>query len=76
VGDPDIRRLRLADGDRLLLCTDGLIGMVDDAAIAAELHRGASSGAACQALIDLALGRGGRDNITVVVAGYRIPPGP
>ena len=74
--EPEIRRLRLADGDRLLLCTDGLTDMVDDATIAAEMRRQVSSGEACQSLIDLALDRGGKDNVTVVVAGYRIPPGP
>jgi protein phosphatase len=74
--EPDIGRFRLADGDRLLLCTDGLTGLVDDATIAAALRREASSDAACRALVDLALERGGTDNVTVVVAGYRVPPGP
>ena len=75
-GEPEVRRFRLADGDRLLLCTDGLTEMVDDATIAAELGRDRSAADIGQALIDLALARGGRDNVTVVVAGYRIPPGP
>ena len=70
----EVQRLQLADGDRLLLCTDGLTDMVHDEAIADELRRHASSAAACQALVDLALERGGRDNVTVIVAGYRIPP--
>jgi len=73
--DPDIRRFRLAGGDRLLLCTDGLTDMVDDAAIAQELERGASSREVCQALVDLALERGGKDNVTVVVARYDIASG-
>jgi protein phosphatase len=74
--DPEFRRVRLADGDRLLLCTDGLTDMVDEATIAAELVRRAFSGEACQALVDLALDRGGRDNVTVIVAGYRIRSAP
>jgi len=74
-GEPDIRRLSLEDGDRLLLCTDGLTDMVDDAAIALALKRGEGSEAACRVLLDLALERGGRDNVTVVVATYRIAPG-
>ena len=74
-GVPDLARTKLADGDRLLLCTDGLTDMVDDAAIAAELGRGSPADDACRALVDLALARGGRDNITVVVAEYRFPVG-
>jgi protein phosphatase len=71
--DPDIGRFQLADRDCLLLCTDGLTDMVDDAAIALELKRGASAADSCQALIDLALKGGGHDNVTVVVARYEIP---
>lgn len=74
--EPDIARYRLADGDRLLLCTDGLTDMVDDASIARELGRGTSSDEVCRALVDLALGGGGRDNVTVVVATYRRSEGP
>jgi protein phosphatase len=72
--EPEVRRWRLAPGDRLLLCTDGLNDMVDDAAIAAELERHSSSAAACQALVDRALEQGGRDNVTVALAGYRAAP--
>ena len=74
--EPEIRGLRLADGDRLLLCTDGLTAMVDDTTIATELGRQTSSAKACRAFIDLALARGGKDNVTVVVANYRVPSGP
>ena len=74
--EPEVQRSRLIDGDRLLLCTDGLTEMVDDATIAAELGRAAPAAATCRALMDLALDRGGKDNVTIVVADYRIPPGP
>ena len=74
-GEPEVQRVPLADGDRLLLCTDGLTEMVDDATIAAELGRDRSAAEACQTLLDLALARGGLDNVTIVVAGYRIPDG-
>lgn len=74
-GDPDLSHHKLADGDRLLLCTDGLTDMVDEGTIARELGRGPSA-AACRSLVDLALERGGRDNVTAVVATYRLPPGP
>ena len=71
--EPEIRRVRLTDGDRLLLCTDGLTDMVDDPTIATVLQDKASADEACQTLVNLALERGGRDNVTVVVAGYHIP---
>ncbi len=73
--EPDVRRWRLAPGDRLLLCTDGLNDMVEDSAIAAELEQHSSSAAACQALVDRALERGGRDNVTVAIAAYRLATG-
>ncbi len=73
-GEPDVRQLSLEDGDRLLLCSDGLTDMVDDAMIATLLKDGDSSENACRALLDLALERGGRDNVTVVVATYRVNP--
>jgi protein phosphatase len=75
-GEPDIRRYRLADGDRLLLCTDGLTDMVDDATIARELGRAGPADDACRTLVELALANGGRDNVTAVVAGYHIPAVP
>ena len=74
-GTPDVRRLKLADGDRLLLCTDGLTDLVSAEVIATEVGR-PSAADACQALVDRALAQGGGDNITVVVAAYRFPGGP
>ena len=74
--EPDVVQCRLADGDRLLLCTDGLTDMVDDASIARELGRGTSSDEVCRALVEQALDSGGRDNVTVVVATYRRPGPP
>lgn len=68
----EIQQLRLADGDRILLCSDGLTEMVSDEAIADVLTRIPASADACQALIELALENGGRDNVTVVIARYSI----
>ena len=58
----------LLAGDRLLLCSDGLHGVVDDASIAAVLRERPGTDDAVAALVQLALERGSRDNITVIVA--------
>jgi protein phosphatase len=70
----DLRRLRLEDGDRLLLCSDGLTEMVDERDIASVLASAPTCDSACERLVQLALEAGGRDNVTVVLAAYRIPP--
>lgn len=54
-------------GDRFLLCTDGLSGVVADDEIAQELAAGALPQATAARLLDLALARGAPDNVTVVV---------
>jgi protein phosphatase len=72
--ETDFHRAWLADGDQLLLCTDGLTSMVDDVAIASLLDGAASSSEACQALVAAALDKGGEDNVTVALARYRFPP--
>ena len=63
----------LADGDRLLLCTDGLSDLVPESLIAEALRRVPEPADACAILIEQALARGGKDNITVVVARYHFP---
>jgi PPM family protein phosphatase len=68
----DVDLLRLEDGDRLLLCSDGLTDGVDDDTIAATLGTGLPSSEICQRFLQLALDRGGRDNITVVVAVFEV----
>jgi protein phosphatase len=71
--DVDVDLLRLEHGDRLLLCSDGLTDLVDDDTIAGTLAATTSSANACTALVQLALDRGGRDNITVIVTAYTFP---
>lgn len=63
----DIRRIAVQPGDRLLLCTDGLTGMLDDEDISRILEEGASPAAIAESLVAAALEGGGEDNITVVV---------
>lgn len=64
----DVDQLKLATGDRLLLCSDGLTDLVEDDAIRAVLTDCPDSAEACRRLVDLALANGGADNITVIVA--------
>ncbi len=70
--DPEITTLRLLDGDRLLLCTDGLTNMVPDPRIGEILDRVREPQPAAAALIEAALDAGGRDNVTAIVASYAI----
>jgi protein phosphatase len=72
----EVEYVCLADGDRVLLCTDGLSDMVPDGQIAEVLRSTERSEEACRALVDLALGAGGKDNVTVVLARYTIPVRP
>ncbi|HJS09016.1 MAG TPA: protein phosphatase 2C domain-containing protein, partial [Pirellulales bacterium] len=69
---PQIRRETLQDGDKLLLCTDGLTDLVSDEVIADQLTRADSPQANCDALLELALAAGGKDNVTVAIAAYRV----
>ena len=72
----DIDRLQLEDGDRLLLCSDGLTDLVDDQTISNILRETTQSSDACERLVQRALDNGGRDNVTVIVAAYRLPEEP
>lgn len=68
----DMHHLDLEDDDRLLLCSDGLTRELSEEEIAEVLASETSSEEHCRLLIDRALGRGGRDNVTVIVARYRL----
>jgi PPM family protein phosphatase len=68
---PSVYHVRLHPGDQLLLCSDGLTDMVGEGDIAACLDASPTAQTACDALIKLALGGGGRDNITAVLAHAR-----
>ena len=58
--------MALQDSDYLLLCTDGLWGVVSDEELEAAV-KGNSPAGCCAVLVKLALQRGGPDNITVQV---------
>jgi protein phosphatase len=64
----DVSHVPLQNGDRILLCSDGLTDMVPDDDIAATLATEKSAQSACDALIAQALKNGGHDNVTAVIA--------
>jgi protein phosphatase len=55
------------DGDRWLLCSDGLSGVVDDAHTAKALAQGMPPARTADALLKQALDGGAPDNVTVVI---------
>ena len=65
---PDLTVRELDPGDRYLLCSDGLSGVLDEEAIAGVLGTETDPAAAVSRLIGLATELGGPDNITVVIA--------
>jgi protein phosphatase len=68
----DTNTLAVADGDMFLLCSDGLSNELSAREMQAALIA-ADCDAACEALIEAALARGGHDNITAVVVRAEDP---
>lgn len=64
---PDFFTLPVLQGDRLLLCTDGINGMIDDEVIAKVLTEVPDAQDAADTLVVCALAAGGHDNATAVV---------
>lgn len=66
VTEPDIFEFDYLPGDCLLLCSDGLSGMVEDDEILAVMEQNMDAEHTVQTLIAAANDHGGRDNITVI----------
>jgi PPM family protein phosphatase len=64
----DIYHVEATSGDQVVLCSDGLTDMSGEDEIARVLAAHGRSEDACRALVELSLARGGRDNVTVIVA--------
>jgi serine/threonine protein phosphatase PrpC len=70
--DVDVSTLPLESGDQLLLCSDGLWNMVDEAEIQSVITSSEDVQTACERLVEAANAAGGEDNITVVLAKMNI----
>lgn len=64
---PDIFKIEIHPEDRFVLCTDGLTRHVHDEEILHHVNEGRTPQEAAQSLVNLAVQRGGKDNITVMV---------
>lgn len=71
----DVASEALVAGDRYVLCSDGLSGMISDDEILRTLLANDDDNAACEALIALANQHGGEDNITAVIVRLVDPDG-
>lgn len=67
---PDIIELPMEPGDKLLLCSDGLNTMLSDQEILDIIWSNGNLATACEQLVFAANEKGGRDNITVVMAAF------
>jgi PPM family protein phosphatase len=72
---PDVQTLALQDKDCLMLCSDGLTGMVPDDQIAAVLTEAPDMGTACHELMEGANSAGGKDNISIIIVDVQIVEG-
>lgn len=69
--EPDLLMLPWSSGDVLMLCTDGLTTMLEDAEMETVLRSSAGDFPACaRQLISMANERGGTDNISVVLGRW------
>lgn len=64
----EVHRLTLQEGDVIMLCTDGLTGMLSDLQIGSILRAYSDPKTACERLILTANEAGGDDNVTAIVA--------
>ena len=65
---PDIYEINVETGDRLLICSDGLSGMIFDDQIESTLRRVQDPQRCASQLVNEAIAAGGHDNVTVIVA--------
>jgi PPM family protein phosphatase len=70
--DVHVTERLLTAGDVLLLCSDGIHGVLDAETLAGVLRTTAEEARAAQAIVDMALDKGSRDNVTALVVRYEV----
>lgn len=69
----DLFTKEMEPGSMLLLCSDGLSNMLEDQELLETVQQGGDCAQRCQRLIDRALERGARDNVTAVLLALDTP---
>lgn len=72
----DLFPMTVENGDRFVLCSDGLVDEADDDEIVNEIRLGADPQELAERLVQLANDNGGRDNVTVIVVDVDVTPTP
>ena len=72
----DVEHCGLHDGDTVLVCTDGLTDNIDEGSIANVLALQITPDDQCRTLVGLAVEAGADDDVTALIARYRIPGRP
>lgn len=73
--EADFWLMPVEEGDRILICSDGLSGEVTDDGIYAVLSTVPDPQRACEELVDATLRSGARDNVTLVIVDVESPAG-
>jgi protein phosphatase len=68
--DVHVNEFDLAGGEMLLLCSDGLHGVLEDSALVGLIGNGGTPSEIAPRLVEAALDRGGKDNVTALLARY------
>jgi PPM family protein phosphatase len=68
----DLERFQLADGDRILVCTNGVTDALDERVLASVLASNTPLAEQARQLVDQAMDAAGNDDATALVAGFRI----
>jgi protein phosphatase len=70
----DLERFQVMDGDRVLVCTNGVTDVVEEAVIREVFASSGAPDVQCRALVDLAMEAGSDDDATALVTRVSLPP--